>query len=269
MPQAEPDMLSAPDGTSLAVHTLGDGPPLLLVHGTACDHTVWVRVARRLKDAFRVHMVDRRGRGASRDTPPYSLGKEIDDIAAVTDAIQEDTGHLVGLIGHSMGGVLALEAAAQTEGVGRVVAHEPPIYGEDQAVREAVEAIEQLLETDGPEAVAEAFLARVGYSEASLERLKGHGEAWRSTVDAGPTIPRESRALLEYELDAFGLRKVAVPVLLSVGSNSPPMYRDGIARVKSRIDHASVRVIDGVGHSPHTQAPGRFAQALASFLEDA
>lgn len=267
MPWAKRYTLSAPDGTLLAVHALGDGPPVVLVHGTACDHAVWMRVARRLQDDFRVHMIDRRGRGASRDTAPYSLGKEVDDIVALADAIQDDAGRSVGLIGHSMGGVLALETAARTESVACVVAHEPPIYGGDPAIEESVEAIERLLETEGPEAVVEAFLSRVGYSEASLQRLREHEEVWRSTVEAGPTIPRESRALLEYDLKTSALSRIGVPVLLTVGSKSPRLYRDAVARVKRRVEHADVRVIEDVGHSPQTQAPGRFVQAFASFLK--
>ena len=58
------------DGTPLAFWREGAGPPLLLVHGGACDHMAWYYVAPLLVRMFTVYTYDRRGRGESGDTPP-------------------------------------------------------------------------------------------------------------------------------------------------------------------------------------------------------
>lgn len=261
-----PDRTVATDaGVEIGVHTSGEGPPVVLVHGTACDHRVWARVARRLEDRFTVHAVDRRGRGTSSDASTYAFGDEAGDVAAVCRKIADEAGQPASVVGHSLGGVVALEAAARVE-VARVAAYEPPLQGEAGADLEEADALEALLETEGPEAVAEAFLAHVGYGPDQLERLKRNEAVWASTVEAAPTIPREARAMVAYEPDPFLLSKVEAPVWLGVGGDSPPVYRDAVARVRSHLNDVTVEVIEDAGHAVHAQAPGRFVDALVSFL---
>ena len=59
---------TSPDGTAIAVTTVGSGPPLLLVHGAAADHTTFRVVVPLLAPRFTTHAIDRRGRGGSGDT---------------------------------------------------------------------------------------------------------------------------------------------------------------------------------------------------------
>lgn len=57
------------DGTEIAWWTTGEGPPLLLVHGTTADHTRWRPLLPHLERHVTVHAMDRRDRGASGDGP--------------------------------------------------------------------------------------------------------------------------------------------------------------------------------------------------------
>ena len=62
------------------------GPPLVLVHGAAADHTTFrVRRAAARRARSRSMPIDRRGRGASGDTPPYAIEREFEDVAAVVE----------------------------------------------------------------------------------------------------------------------------------------------------------------------------------------
>jgi pimeloyl-ACP methyl ester carboxylesterase len=65
---------------------------------------------------------DRRGRGDSGDTPPYSIDLEYEDLAAVLDA----AGGSAALVGYSGTGNIALEAAARGLPVGKLALWEPP-----------------------------------------------------------------------------------------------------------------------------------------------
>jgi pimeloyl-ACP methyl ester carboxylesterase len=96
------------DGTSIAYWQNGTGDPLLLVHGTASDHTTWAQVQPTLERHFSVHVVDRRGRGHSGDAPAYSHKREGEDIASVIDAI----GGPVNVVAHSFGALCTLRTAA-------------------------------------------------------------------------------------------------------------------------------------------------------------
>jgi pimeloyl-ACP methyl ester carboxylesterase len=94
------------DGTPIAYWRSGDGPPLVLVHGSFDDHNVWAPVLPAFEERFTVYAVDRRGRGGSGDGIGHSLESEAADIAEVVESIggQEE----VNLLGHSYGGGSAL-----------------------------------------------------------------------------------------------------------------------------------------------------------------
>src|SRR5688500_6514776 len=97
-------------GTPIACWTTGDAPPLVLVHGTAWDHTRWRPLLPYLQPEVTVHAIDRRGRGASGDAPPYALERECEDVAAVVEEVARASGGPVDLLGHSYGGTCALGA---------------------------------------------------------------------------------------------------------------------------------------------------------------
>ena len=102
------------DGTEIAYWTSGEGPPLVVVHGTPADHTRWRPLLPYLEPHLTVHAMDRRGRGASGDAPDYGLAREYEDVAAVVDAVAEASGAPVDLYGHSHGGIVAFGAATLT-----------------------------------------------------------------------------------------------------------------------------------------------------------
>lgn len=265
----DPWTIESPDGTPIAVHRQGSGEDLVLVHGTACDHRVWARVSRRLrKQGFTCHAVDRRGRGDSGDGPAYALEREAEDVATVCEALTERTDGPIGLVGHSLGGIVSLEAATRTDAVDRLVLYEPPIHGRDRPDPEAAEELAQLLDEEGPDAVVEAFLAEVGYGGDALALLKANDAIWEATLATADTIPREARADLEYDLNPFDLAQVDVPVLLGLGSESPPMFRDAVARLKANLPDARVEVIEGASHLVLFEAPDAFVETFGAFLAE-
>jgi hypothetical protein len=66
------EFVTSTDGTRIACHVDGKGPPLILVHGTSADHSRWTTVLDRLAARFTTYAVDRRGRGDSGDAATYS-----------------------------------------------------------------------------------------------------------------------------------------------------------------------------------------------------
>ncbi|MGZ8749285.1 MAG: alpha/beta fold hydrolase [Pseudonocardia sp.] len=115
------------DGTPIAYWRSGRGPALVLVHGSTADHTRWDRVRPLLEPHHTVLAMDRRGRGASGDGGPYSLGAEAADVVAVVAAATAEQGEPVDVFGHSFGAHCALEAALLTTGIRRLALYEPAI----------------------------------------------------------------------------------------------------------------------------------------------
>ena len=63
------EIVTTTDGTHVSFARTGEGPPLVIVHGSWTDHTAWQFVAERLEDSFRVIRYDRRGCSRS-ERPP-------------------------------------------------------------------------------------------------------------------------------------------------------------------------------------------------------
>src|SRR5512143_2532760 len=112
------------DGTKIAYEVQGSGPPLILVDGAMCYRGMgpMPALAKRLASRFTLVLYDRRGRGESDDTPPWSAEREVDDLAALINAV----GGSARLFGLSSGAALALDAVARGLPVPRLAVYEPP-----------------------------------------------------------------------------------------------------------------------------------------------
>jgi len=253
------------DGTSIGVFTSGTGPPLVLVHGTSADHTTFRVVGPILGERFTVHAVDRRGRGASGDTPPYSIEREFDDVAAVASRLAAEAGGPVDVVGHSYGGRCALGAARLAADIHRVVSYEgaptPPgvRYG-DAAV---------LDEAGDPAAVLSTFMTRVvGMDDAGLAAYRAD-PVWPLRVAAARTIVRELES--ESASPAAGLEalgRVRQPVLQVLGGESRPEFGEATRALDGRLVDGRIVVIDGARHAAHHTHPEAFVRAVTSFLAD-
>src|SRR5262249_4721806 len=110
------------DGTLIAVACAGAGPNLVIVHGGIGDRGRWEPLFPFFASHFTVCAMDRRGHGGSGDSPDCSLQKEAEDVAAVVNS-RPGT---VFVLGHSIGGVCALEAAFLTDKIFKLVVYKPP-----------------------------------------------------------------------------------------------------------------------------------------------
>src|SRR3954471_8943296 len=115
--------VTSKDGTPISVECAGVGPSLVIVHGGTGDRTRWTPLFPLLAAKFRVCAMDRRAHGASGDTLPYLLEKEVEDVVAVVTAQPGP----VFVLGHSFGAVCAFEAAFHTPKIARLALYEPPV----------------------------------------------------------------------------------------------------------------------------------------------
>lgn len=99
----------ATDAGNIAWDRLGEGPPLVLVHGTPWSSWTWRRVAPRLAERFTVYVFDLLGFGASDQRPgqDLSLAAHGARLAALLEYWRLDR---PGLIAHDIGGATALRA---------------------------------------------------------------------------------------------------------------------------------------------------------------
>ncbi len=252
------------DGTIVTCQNSGEGPPLLMIHGTSSDHHNWQFVANRLTDHFNVFMMDRRGRCESTDHPEYSIEKEFADIAAILNSF-DDT---VFVLGHSFGGLCALEASLLASNVRQLILYEPAITI-DQKKLVFCDGMESLLESNRPEAALVFFMSKiVGISDREIAIAKIQPD-WKARVSAAQTIPREIRALAHYKYSAESFRSIRVPTTLFVGGESPQPFKTMVLKVQATIPNSKVVALPGQGHIAMRTAPDMFAeQILKTLLHD-
>ena len=253
------------DGTPIAVHTYGDGPPLVMVHGAIADHTTMARVVPLLEPHLTVHAVDRRGRGASGDGAGYAIEYEYADVAAVVQAIAEEAGEPVTLYGHSYGARCALGAALHTSAVARLCLYEPAFRG---AVGYGTPVLDRLdaLVTSGrsEDAVELAFREVVGVGEADLAALRAL-PSWPARVAAAATIPRELRIGAVVPFDPRPYRDLGTPTLVLVGESSNAGQREVCAAVVAALPDARSVTLAGQEHMAQMTAPDLVARELLAW----
>ncbi len=242
-------------------------PFVVLLHATLSTGRQLAPLARALAATgdLRVAAPDRLGSGERRLDPPraVAVAEHVADLAALLDA--EGVGRAI-LVGHSFGGVVALEAAARLpERVAAVVAYEPPYEPlAGPAVRPffAVVAREvaDAQARDGGAAAARAF----------LERVAGPG-AWAA-------MPDRTRAFLAGEgggavadaamdgLDPAGLGRIGCPVVILTGGASEPFYAPIAAALAARIVGARLIGLPGLRHTAPITEPDVVAAAIRAAI---
>jgi pimeloyl-ACP methyl ester carboxylesterase len=262
-------VVTSRDGTPIAVFSSGDGPPLVLVHGAAADHTTFRVVGPVLAERHAVHAIDRRGRGASGDTLPYSIEREFDDVAAIAEALAAEAAGPVDVVGHSYGGRVALGASLLTDAIRRVVSYEgaPTPAGIRYGDERLADELAELDRSGRADALLETFMARVvGMDDAALAAYRAD-PVWPARVAAAHTIPRE--LLAEGRAEAAGpeaLGRVRQPVLQILGGESRRTFAEATRALDERLADGRVVVIPGARHAAHHTHPEAFIEAVETFL---
>jgi pimeloyl-ACP methyl ester carboxylesterase len=224
---------------------------VVLVHGTMDRAASFAKTARRLDD---LHVVryDRRGYGHSLAMgPARDVAQQVDDLLGVID------GRPSVVAGHSLGGVIALAAAARHPDVVRaVVAYEsprswldwwPPGTAGGAAISIAGEA--------GPEEAAERFMRRMVGDErwermppSTRQARRAEGPAMVAEIDGTrrPPAPYEDG-------------DVTVPVVVGHGTESQAHHQRTAQDLAAALPRAELHVVDGSSHGVHLTHPGEFA----------
>jgi pimeloyl-ACP methyl ester carboxylesterase len=254
-----------PDGAGLAIWRSGEGPPLVLVHGTTVNHTDWAPVLPALRQRFTVYAVDRRGCGASGDAREYALAREFEDVAAVVDSI----GGPVALLGHSFGALCSLGAARLTPNLSKLVLYEPPIPirgGPQFHPPDLLRRLQALLAAGQGDEVVATFLREVAGQDERRVMLQRRTRGWPERVAAAHTVVRDVASSETYELRPERLRDVAVPALMLLGGASPPKHIVATNAVGAALPNARIATLPGQAHIAMHTATRLFLDTVLPFL---
>ncbi|WP_432018628.1 alpha/beta fold hydrolase [Streptomyces sp. 1222.5] len=250
------------DGTRLAYEVTGRGPTVILVSGAMSTGGTVAPLAARLADRCTAVVYDRRGRGASGDTAPYAVAREVEDLAALVEAV----GGEAALFGVSSGGALALEAAASGLPVRQVAVYETPFadFLPGGAEREAVykEQLDEALAAGRRGDAVELFLRLTGLGE---EMIRGARQSpmWAGMEAVAPSLAYDDAVMGDGLLPRARLAAVTVPVLSVVGGASPEWMREASRVLADTVPEGTYRVLEG---QTHMVEPDVLGPVLAGFL---
>ena len=259
------DVQSA-DGISLAVWVDGDGPPLVLVHGSVSDHTTLAPFVDELTRDLATFSMDRRGFGASGDAPGYAIEHDFEDVATVVDAVSARTGKPTALFGHSYGANCAMGAAAITNNVHHLVLYEPSLGlsyppGSIEAVENAVAA------GDLDRAVVTMFVDILEMSEEEIVAVRASTTPnWATRIAAAHTLPRECRVEESWRFRPRQFDAITAPTLLLTGSDTPVELSKATHAAGAAIPDTRVHVLEGHGHMAHKTDPAMVAAIVRQFI---
>jgi pimeloyl-ACP methyl ester carboxylesterase len=252
------------DGTPLAVWVEGEGPALVLVHGSMCDHTAFDPLVAELRGTMTAFAMDRRGFGASGDGAGYTIEREFEDVAAVVEAVAARAGGPVALCGHSYGAGCAMGGAALTDAFRHLVLYEPGLGIPYPAG--SIEEVEAALAAgDAETALLLVLVGIVGMTDEEVASLRS-GPRWPTMLASAPTVPRECRAEDGWTYRPGVFDRISAPTLLLAGTESHPVLKEATGRALAAIPGARVEVLDGHGHLAYRGDPALVAAVIRAFV---
>lgn len=249
------------DGTPIAYERSGHGPAVILVSGAMSTGATVAPLAGPLSRRFTVVVPDRRGRGESGDTQPYDVRREVEDLAALIDAV----GGEASLYGISSGGALVLEAAASGLPVRRVAVYEVPYAMDEDGVRQRREYTARLTEALGQGRRGDAvehFLRLTGLAEAVIQGAR-QSPMWAGMEAIAPSLAYDDACMGDGRVPREKLASLGVPVLSIAGGASPPWMREAAKAVAEAAPEGAYRVLDDQSHMVD---PNVLAPVLAEFF---
>lgn len=250
----------------MGCEVVGAGPPLLAIHGSTADRHRWGPVREGLARRFRVHLMDRRGRGLSTEenADGYSLEREAEDVRALVDAIGEP----VLVLSHSYGGAVSLEAATACPGIARLLVYEPALSTDAGAINPegAAAEIEAAAATGDRETILTVFYSRMLHQDDAAIQAMRATPVWQHRLAAAHTLPREVHAANDYLADPARLSAIGAPVRILLGTATTPALTRAAHAAQAAVPGAELVELAGHGHSAMDVDPPMFVAQVEDWL---
>ncbi len=238
-------------------------PALVFSNSLGTDYRIWDEAVDALGGRFHAVRYDKRGHGLSSGPAACSIADHAADLADLLDLLKIERAIVCGL---SIGGMIAQQLAAQRPGLVRalILCDTAPVIGPpeiwDARIRQVREA--------GLASIAETVLERwfgATYRRRRPDRLAG----WANMLSR---VPQEGyiaacAALRDADLSA-STASLRVPAMCVCGSEDMPTPPPLVRSLAALIPGSRFETIEGAGHLPCVEAPGRLVSLISNFAEE-
>ena len=251
----------------------GEGSPLILLHGLFGSLDNLGGIARRLEDQWQIHALDERNHGSSPHTDTMDYPAMARDVVAYMDEQGLDK---VSLLGHSMGGKVAMQVALQSpERVDKVIVADiaPVSYKpRHDAILEGLSTIDLTAVSSRQDAdrLLAGFVEEPGVRQFLLKNLE---RIPREQQEEGGPVFRWRLNLPVIEACYANLAKAPEgdgpftgPVLFLKGADSAYIQEKHREAIEGLFPEAQLRIIEGTGHWLHAEKADSFTALCRRFL---
>ncbi|MBC7877846.1 MAG: alpha/beta hydrolase [Anaerolineales bacterium] len=263
--------VTSKDGTKIAFDQIGSGRLIILVDSALADRTICAKLAKLLSEEFTVINYDRRGRGDSKDTQPYAVGREVEDIEALIDG----AGGSGFIFGSSSGAVLALEAASKLPAkVRKQILYEPPFIVDDSRPPMPEGFLEQvkksLAEDKRSNALKLFFSTAMGIPNIFIF-IMSLMPSWSKSKAVAHTLPYDLAVMGDTQqgqaLSKSRWATANMPTLVLTGGKSEAFFHkagDALAEVLPNAEH---KILKDQHHGSAVMSPNVIASEMIEFFK--
>lgn len=252
-------------GLGLAVDVVGDGLPVLFVHGFPLDRTIWWGVMAALTGWQRI-APDLRGMGLSEAADPYAMAEYADDLAALLDALDTPPAVVCGL---SMGGYVTFELLRRhADRVRALILMNTRAEPDDAAGRRSRDTMAALVEREGSGALADVMMPQL-LAPANLTAMPQVVQRVRTVIAGNPPagIVGALRAMRDRPDSRPQLPTIDVPTLVVVGRDDQLIPVSAARAMSEAIPGAQLTRVAHAGHLAPLEQPVATSRVIAEFLE--
>lgn len=247
--------VTSKDGTSIGFDKRGKGQPLIIVDGAMCSRAFGPtgKMGKMLAENFTVINYDRRGRNESGDTLPYSVEREVEDIAALIN----DVGGPAFVVGFSSGAALALRAAAAGLNIKKLVLYEPPYIvnmGGHTPPADAEAQFKRLVAEGRRSSAVKFFMKDLVGMPGIIPVIMTLTPVWSKLKAVAHTLPYDAAIMEGFTLPVKMAASVTTPTLVMSGEKSPIALRNAAQEIAEAIPNAQRKILIGQKHNVSAKA---------------
>lgn len=249
------------DGTPIAYDRAGSGPAVIVIGGGPVDRSANGSLAELLAEDFTVYNYDRRGRGESGDTAPYSTDREYEDL----EALITEAGGSAMAYGTSGGGMIAIEAAARGLPITRLALWEVPyiLPGTRPAIPAGYRDEQYAALAEGRHGdMLERFFLDAALMPAEFVAGMKAGPFWEAMFPTAPALAYDADIAGDFSLPVARLAAISVPAIVVDGATIPWISAAAEA-IAAALPDPLRRTLPG---QPHNVDPAAIAPVIAEFF---